>query len=108
MQRQELALCEKVLGADHPHTLTRVYCLASLLANQHHRDEASLWYERACVGYKNVRGEDHPTPRACRQRYFDMTVSQGQGHSTISPQTLGHSPSMHTSKRLAARDLHGD
>jgi hypothetical protein len=33
MHRQELAICEKVLGHEHPSTLTSVYCLAHLLAH---------------------------------------------------------------------------
>lgn len=34
IERQTIARYEKVLGAEHPHAPTSVYCLAYLLANQ--------------------------------------------------------------------------
>jgi hypothetical protein len=51
MNRQTLALCEKVLGPKHLDTLTSVYCLAHLLAIRHHYKESLALYERACTAY---------------------------------------------------------
>ncbi|KAF2787273.1 hypothetical protein K505DRAFT_225425, partial [Melanomma pulvis-pyrius CBS 109.77] len=65
MKRQTLALKEKVLGLEHPGTLTSMYCLAHLLANRHCYDESLLLYKRACAAYITVLGEEHPTTRAC-------------------------------------------
>jgi hypothetical protein len=76
MHRQELAICEKVLGHEHPSTLTSVYCLAHFLAHQHRYHEAIVLYDRASAGYQAVLGPDHPTTRACRQHHADALASQ--------------------------------
>jgi hypothetical protein len=66
MNWQTLARYEKVLGHEHPSTLTSVYCLAHLLTHQQQRYNESLsLYKRACSGYQAVLGKDHPTTRAC-------------------------------------------
>ena len=78
MNRQTLARREKVLGPEHPDTLTSVYCLADLLANRHRYDESTALYERACTKYITILGKDHPTTRACRQHYSEMLASQQQ------------------------------
>jgi hypothetical protein len=80
MHRQTLATREKVLGVDHPDTLTSVYCLAYLLASQHHYDEADLLYERACEGRERVLGDDHPSTRACLKHYSKMLISREEHH----------------------------
>jgi hypothetical protein len=67
MNRQTLALQEKVLGHEHPDTLTSVYCLAHLLSTSHCYNESLALYKRACAGYETVLGRDHPTTRACHQ-----------------------------------------
>jgi hypothetical protein len=64
-----------VLGREHPSTLTSVYCLAHLLAEQHHYQESLGLYERAFTGYCTVLGERHPTTQACRQLYSDAQAS---------------------------------
>jgi hypothetical protein len=58
MNRQTLAQSEKVLGAEHLHTLMSLYCLAHILAS-HRYDEADSLYKRACAGHKKVLGDDH-------------------------------------------------
>ncbi|OCK82773.1 hypothetical protein K432DRAFT_292475, partial [Lepidopterella palustris CBS 459.81] len=76
INRQTLARYEKVLGAEHPDTLTSVYCLAYLLANQHRYDEAAPLYERTCAGYRKVLGNDHPSTHACLEHYSEMRASR--------------------------------
>jgi hypothetical protein len=85
MHRQTLARREKVLGHEHPDTLTSVYCLAHLLAHQHRYHEALALYDRASAGYQAVLGPDHPTTRACRQDHADALASQEQSQLAISP-----------------------
>jgi sirohydrochlorin ferrochelatase len=72
---QTLAWYEEVLGAKHPDTLTSVYCLARLLAEQHYVDESLLLYERASAGYSTTLGNDHPTTVACYQHYAELSSS---------------------------------
>ncbi|KAF2808664.1 uncharacterized protein BDZ99DRAFT_356232, partial [Mytilinidion resinicola] len=60
IHRQTLARREKVLGLEHPDTLTSIYCLAYLLAYQQRYHESVILYERACAGYITVLGKDHP------------------------------------------------
>jgi hypothetical protein len=75
MNRQTLARKEKVLGAEHPDTLTSVYCLAHLLVNRRCIDESLVLYKRACIGYSAVLGEDHPTTRACYDYYSELLMT---------------------------------
>ncbi len=69
MHRQTLATREKVLGKEHPNTLTSVYWIALLLADRDRYDESVLLYKRACAGYSTVLGKDHPYAHACRHHY---------------------------------------
>jgi tetratricopeptide (TPR) repeat protein len=86
MHRRTLALREKVLGKEHPHTLTSVYSLAYSLQHQHQYKEALLLYQRAYTGYHHALGPDHPTARAClddytsAQRSADASPSANERH----------------------------
>ena len=65
MNRQTLERREKVLGLEHPDTLTSVHCLAHLLAKQRRIDESLRLYRRASAGYNTTLGKDYPTTIAC-------------------------------------------
>ncbi|KAH7108976.1 hypothetical protein EDB81DRAFT_835034, partial [Dactylonectria macrodidyma] len=65
MNRRALDTQEKVLDREHPSTLTSVYNLIYLFHIQSRFSEADQLYERACSGYVEVLGSDHPTTRAC-------------------------------------------
>jgi hypothetical protein len=65
MNRRALAGRETALGLEHPDTLTSVYCLAYLLQSLKRYNEALDLYNRACSGYKDTLGLDHPTTQAC-------------------------------------------
>ena len=83
MHRQTLATSEKVLGVEHPSTLTSVYCLAHVLANQRRYDESTGLYERACAGYSAVLGNDHPITHSCPKHYSEMLASRTQDPSAL-------------------------
>ena len=51
---------ERVLGVDHPHTLTSVNNLGTLLQTQGKLEEAEVLYRRALEGRERVSGVDHP------------------------------------------------
>jgi hypothetical protein len=98
MHRQTLATREKVLGREHPDTLTSVYCLAHLLAKQHMFKESLNLYRRACDGYSKVLGEHHPTTRACRQHCSKVFESQEQSPVVFSAAAPDKSVSAPTCK----------
>jgi hypothetical protein len=101
IDRQTLATSEKVLGVDHPSTLTSVYCLAHLLANQRRYDEADLLYKRACTGRKKVLGDDHPRTRACLKHYSEMLISHKEYHDKGVRDGNCSTPEMRRQSRLS-------
>jgi hypothetical protein len=98
MNRQTLARREKVLGHEHPDTLTSIYCLAYLLTHQQCYNESLPLYKRACAGYEAVLGKDHPTTRACHQHYADALASQERSQLAISPTIAGSTKSARIGK----------
>jgi len=65
MNRQALEGREKVLGKDHPDTLTSVYRLAYLLHQNASLAAAMPLYELAYSGYVLRLGPSHPTTMQC-------------------------------------------
>ncbi|OCK93228.1 uncharacterized protein K441DRAFT_662008 [Cenococcum geophilum 1.58] len=72
MNRRALEGKEKALGKEHPDTLTSVYCLAYLLHQRQQYKDASPLYQRACAGYQEKLGLDHPTTQACLDHYSSL------------------------------------
>lgn len=60
MNGQALEWREKVLGKEHPSTLTSVGNLASMLRYQGKYGEAEAMNRRALEGYEKVLGKEHP------------------------------------------------
>jgi tetratricopeptide (TPR) repeat protein len=108
MNQSALEARKKVLGREHPDTLTSVYCLANLLAKQHMFKESLNLYNRAYDGYSIVLGEHHPTTRACRQHRSKVLESQEQSPVVFSAAALDRSVSAPTCKvsRLSRRLAH--
>jgi hypothetical protein len=105
MNRQTLAGYEKMLGPEHPDTLTSVYCLAYLLAKQHRVNESLLLYQRASAGYDTTLGKDHPITLACHQHHAELCASQEQRRLVCPPSTLDSGAG--TSKNKRSRLLRG-
>lgn len=63
MHRETLALREKVLGKEHPDTLTSVYGLAYTLYQQEQYKEALSLNHMAWIGYQENLGAAHPLPK---------------------------------------------
>jgi tetratricopeptide (TPR) repeat protein len=61
LHQRALAVCEKVLGPDHPHTATCVNNLAVLFDNQGRYAEAEPLYQRALAIFEKAQGPDHPS-----------------------------------------------
>jgi hypothetical protein len=72
MNRLALTGSEKVLGLEHPDTLTRVDNLAYLLHSQQQFQQASVLYQRALSGYQQTLGLAHPKTLACGSSYSSM------------------------------------
>ncbi|KAF2623382.1 hypothetical protein BU25DRAFT_414387 [Macroventuria anomochaeta] len=100
MHRQTLATREKVLGHEHPSTLTSVYCLAHLLVKQCRYNESIALYDRASAAYGILLGEDHPTTRACCQHRSEAVALQEQSWFVLSPAAPDNGVSTHTGKIL--------
>ncbi|VFN05884.1 MAG: Tetratricopeptide repeat-containing protein [Candidatus Kentron sp. G] len=60
LYQRALAASERVLGAEHPQTLTNINNLALLYQAQGRYGEAELLYERAVVGSERALGAEHP------------------------------------------------
>ncbi|KUJ07385.1 uncharacterized protein LY89DRAFT_365096 [Mollisia scopiformis] len=60
MDRRALEGREKVLGKEHPNTLTSVSNLASVLQNQGKYEQAEEMNRRALEGHEKVLGKEHP------------------------------------------------
>jgi hypothetical protein len=71
MHRQELGICEEVLGKEYS-TRWRAYTV-SLIFSQIGIATTNLpSYKRSCSGYRAVLRKDYPTTRACRQHRAGM------------------------------------
>lgn len=65
---------EKMLGKEHPNTLTSVYCLAYLLHQKKRYKDAEMFYHRAYAGYRKALGEKYPTTAACSRYYSNKSL----------------------------------
>ncbi|KAH7385972.1 hypothetical protein BKA66DRAFT_490292 [Pyrenochaeta sp. MPI-SDFR-AT-0127] len=59
MCRSAVAVREKVLGEEHPETLTSVSYLGSVLERQGKYEEAEAMYQRALQGLEKILGAEH-------------------------------------------------
>ena len=60
MHRWVLEAREKVLGREHPETLTSVSNLGDVLSSQGKYDEAEAIHRQALEAYEKVLGREHP------------------------------------------------
>jgi len=58
--RRALDGCEKVLGKEHPDTLSSVHCLAQVLESQGNYKGAKEMIQRALDRYEKVLGKEYP------------------------------------------------
>src|SRR5207245_625172 len=61
LRKSVLAICEQVLGLEHPDTLGSLNNLAILYWNQGKYEEAEPLYQRALEAYERVLGLEHPS-----------------------------------------------
>jgi tetratricopeptide (TPR) repeat protein len=70
-----LAIHEKVLGAEHPHTATSLNNLGALLDSQGDLAGARLNYERALAIWEKALGSEHPDTKSLRQALESLAKS---------------------------------
>src|SRR5437764_1434350 len=78
MHRRALEGYEKVLGPEHPDTLTSVSKLGSVLESQGKYEKAEVIHRRALEGYEKVLGPEHPHTLASVNNLGWMLESQGK------------------------------
>jgi Tetratricopeptide repeat len=75
MFRQVLAARRRVLGDDHPDTLTSRAVLARLAARQGRRAEAEALYRQVIADRTRVLGSGHPDTAAIRDEFAQLLAS---------------------------------
>ena len=71
-----MAIREKALGPDHPHTATSLNNLAGLYYTQGKYDLAEPLYERALAICEKVLGPDHPNTIQLRENIAQMKADR--------------------------------
>ena len=78
MYQRALAAREKVLGPEHPHTLSSVNNLAALYDSQGRYGEAEPLYQRALAAREKVLGPEHPDTLTSVNNLAFLYDSQGR------------------------------
>jgi nucleoside phosphorylase len=78
MNRRAMAGCEKVLGVDHPDTLTSVSDLASVLQDQGKFEAAEEMNRRALIGREKMLGVDRPNTLTSVRDLVSVLQDQGK------------------------------
>jgi tetratricopeptide (TPR) repeat protein len=76
--RRSLAICEQVLGADHPHTAASLNNLAYLYESQERYEAAEPLYQRSLAICEQVLGADHPNTARNLNNLAALYRSQGR------------------------------
>ena len=69
LYQRALTTYERVLGPEHPDTLSTFNNLASLYQNQGKYEQAEPLYQRALTAYERVLGHEHPDTVKTRENY---------------------------------------
>ena len=75
LQQKTLADCHRILGEDHPGTLTSMHSLAVTLQELGDLQGAQQLQERLLTARRRALGEDHPDTQRVRQR---LTAIRGE------------------------------
>ena len=78
LYQRALAICEKVLGPDHPSTATSLNNLALLYDHQGRYGEAEPLYQRALAICEKALGPDHPDTATSLNNLAELYRNQGR------------------------------
>ncbi len=73
-----LAMCERVLGPEHPDTLSTINNLAALYQVQGKYEQAEPLYQRALTTFERVLGANHPNTIKVRNNYANLLQKMKQ------------------------------
>src|SRR6266700_1609850 len=78
LRTRYLAICERVLGTEHPDTLGALNNLAILYWKQGKYEQAEPLYRRALATFERVLGANHPTTIKVRENYTNLLQEMKQ------------------------------
>jgi tetratricopeptide (TPR) repeat protein len=73
-----LAMCERVLGPEHPDTLSTVNNLATLYTDQGKYEQAEPLFQRVLAGRERVLGPEHPSTFSTVNNLAELYRNQGK------------------------------
>jgi tetratricopeptide (TPR) repeat protein len=73
---KSLAICEKVLGREHPYTARTYYNIANVYRKQGYYTRALEWYYKALAIREKVLGREHPDTAAIRNNIAIIRAGQ--------------------------------
>jgi tetratricopeptide (TPR) repeat protein len=82
---QALELYKRILGENHPHYATSLYCLAYLHDKQGKYNKAEPFYLQALNIYEQRLGSNHPNTCSCRQYLGNLRSKMNSNNSTQQP-----------------------
>jgi Tetratricopeptide repeat len=77
MHQEVVEVTERVLGKEHPDTLTRMNNLASVLSDQRQYEKAAEIQVVVVVGFLRIFGSEHPNSRRCMNTLLTIWEFQG-------------------------------
>jgi tetratricopeptide (TPR) repeat protein len=105
MNRRALAGYEKVLGVEHPSTLTSVGNLAMVLQYQGKYEAAEEMNRRALAGCEKVLGVDHPDTLTSVSNLAAVLRYQGKYEAAAGLPDLKHTTVLNSKKTYNTRFL---
>ena len=73
---EALEVSRRVLGSDHPHTLTSMLCLGVVLSNLNDGEAAAALLRECFDGRQRVLGQNHPHTLACKEWMERLSIAQ--------------------------------
>ena len=80
LQRRTVALSFKVLGEEHPDTLTHRNNWAGILAARRRFTEANELFQSVLDAFDRCLGNDHHLTQGCRQNFDSMKMKSAVEH----------------------------
>ena len=78
LRKSELAICERVLGPEHPNTTQTLYNLATFYSDQGKYEEAEPLFQKALAIDEKVYGKDHPEVATDLSSLANLYRNQGK------------------------------
>ena len=83
MYREVMEVTERVLGKEHPFTLTSMNNLATVLSDQRQYEKAAEIQVVVVVGFLRIFGSEHPNSRGCMNTLLTIWKFQGMEENAV-------------------------